>query len=232
MQVVSYKASTTLAHTAKCEHVSLGTCRGQMVSMVKDIFRNGAPDCLVIVMICTGGRHRSVMCTELVHRLASMQGIDCCAVHLRQGTWGRICSTCEHCKCDLAKLRDQNIRSIIELIQNNLLRSLGASAQMTYIWKQVTPNAKLNRSLKKWTETERIAEVEAAAGSGGKDVTAAAGSGKQSKGAKGSSSAATAPASTAKSKAAAAPAAKPSQGRGPQKGKKPPLPPPVGGRQQ
>ena len=100
-----------------------------------------------------------------------------------------VCSWNSAPKCDLAKLRDQNIRNIIELIQNNLLRSLGASAQMT--------------------------------------VAAAAGSGKQSKGAKGSSSAAAAPASTAKSKASAAPAAKPSQGRGPQKDKKPPLPPPV-----
>ena len=83
-------------------------------------------NCLVIVMICTGGRHRSVMCTELVNRLASLQGIECCAVHLCQSTWGRICSSCEHCswstapRCDLAKLRDQNLRNIIELIQNNL----------------------------------------------------------------------------------------------------------------
>ena len=190
---------------------------GHLLAGVKDIFRNGAPNCLVLVVICTGGRHQSVMCTKLVHRLASMQGIDCSAVHLCQGTWGRICSTCEHCswnsapKCDLAKLRDQNLRNIIELIQNNLLRSLGASAQMTYIWKQVLPNAKLNRSLKKWTETERIAEVEAAAGSGSKAATTAARSGKQPKGANGSSSAAAAPASTAKSKAAAAPAATPVQ---------------------
>ena len=117
--------------------------------------------------------------------------------------------------------------NIVELMQNNLFSSLGASAQLTYTWKQVTPNAKLNRSLKKWTEAESLAEAEAAAGSGGKAVTAATGSGKQSKRAKGSSSAAAAPATTAKSKAAAAPAARPSQGQGQQKGKKPPLPPPV-----
>ena len=70
---------------------------GHLLAGVKDIFRNGAPNCLVIVMICTGGRHRSVTCTELVHRLASLQGIDCCAVHLCESTWGRICSKCEHC---------------------------------------------------------------------------------------------------------------------------------------
>ena len=60
---------------------------GHLLAGVKDIFRNGPPNCLVTVMICTGGRHRSVMCTELVHRLASMQGIDCQAVHLCQSTW-------------------------------------------------------------------------------------------------------------------------------------------------
>ena len=44
---------------------------GHLLAGVKDIFCNGAPNCLVIVMICTGGRHRSVMCTELVHKVAS-----------------------------------------------------------------------------------------------------------------------------------------------------------------
>ena len=102
-----------------------------------------------------------------------------------------------------------------------------------HVWKCVIPNAKLNRSLKKWTEAERLAEVEAAAGSGNKAsaaavISAAEGSSKQSKGAKGSSSAAAAPKSTAKSKAAAsASAAGSSQGLGSQKVKKNPLPPPV-----
>ena len=92
---------------------------GHLLAGVKDIFRNGAPNCLVIVMICTGGRHWSVMCAELVHRLASLQGIDCCAIHLCQSTWRRICSKCEHCswnsapRCELAKLRDQNLRNIV-----------------------------------------------------------------------------------------------------------------------
>ena len=142
-------------HSKSVNMSALGPAMGRWVSMlcghllagVKDIFRNGAPNCLVIVMICTGGRHWSVMCTELVNRLASVQGIECCAIHLCQSTWGRICSVCEHCswssapRCELAKLRDQNLLNII------------------------LPNAKLNRSLKKWTEAERIAEVEAAAGS-------------------------------------------------------------------
>ena len=213
---------------------------GHLLAGVKDIFRNGAPNCLVIVMICTGGRHRSVMCRELVHRLASLQGIECCAIHLCQSTWGRICSSCEHCswnsapRCDLAKLRDQNLRNITELIQKNLLRSLGTSAQTTYVWKCVLPNVKLNRSHRRWTEAERIAEVEAAAGSGSKAsaaaaaVTTAAGSAKQAKGAKGSSSATSKPTTTAKSKAAASSsAAGSSQGLGSQKAKKPPLPPPA-----
>ena len=85
------------------------------------------------------------------------------------------------------------------------------------MWKCVLPNAKLNRFLKKWTEAERIAEVEAAAGSA-----------KQTKGAKGSSSASAAkPTTTAKSKAApSSSAAGSGQGSGSQKAKKPPLPPP------
>ena len=43
---------------------------GHLLAGVKDIFRNGAPNCLVLVMICTGGRHRSVM-----HRACTQVGI-------------------------------------------------------------------------------------------------------------------------------------------------------------
>ena len=133
---------------------------GHLVAGVKDIFRNGAPSCLVIVMICTGGRHESVMCSELVHRLASLQGIECCATHLCESTWGRICS--EHCswnispRCELAKLRDQNLRNIVELIRNNLLRSLGNSAQTTYLWKCVIPlrSGRRQSALLRWKQQQ------------------------------------------------------------------------------
>ena len=121
-------------HSKSVNMSALDLAMGRWVSMlvdhllagVKDIFRNGAPNCLVIVMICTGGRHRSVVCAELV---ASLQGIECCAIHLCQSTWH--CSWNSAPRCDLAKLRDQNLRNIIELIQNNLLRSLGNLAQTT-----------------------------------------------------------------------------------------------------
>ena len=71
---------------------------GHILAGVKDAFQNGAPNSLVLVMICTGGRHWSVMCSEIAKRFASLQGIGCECVHLCKPTWGRVCSTCEHCQ--------------------------------------------------------------------------------------------------------------------------------------
>ena len=240
MDVLGFKDA---GHVLKGFRQALDPAMGRWVSMlvghllagVKDIFRNGAPNCLVIVMICTvvdaiaWSRAQSWF-TGWLHCKA-LNAVRSISVRAHGE---RICSNCEHCswnsapRCHLAKLRDQNLRNIVELIQNNLLRSLGNSAQTTYLWKCVIPNAKLSLSLKKWTEADRIAEAEAAAGSGSKASAAAAGSDKQPKGAKGSSSATAKTTTTAKSKAAATlSAAGSSHGLGSQKAKKPPLPPPA-----
>ena len=48
-----------------------------MLAGVKDAFHNGTPNSLVLVMICTGGRHQSVMCSEIVKRFVSLQCIEC-----------------------------------------------------------------------------------------------------------------------------------------------------------
>ena len=91
------------------------------LACLKDVFKN----CLVVVMICTGGCHRSVMCAEVVDRFIPMQGIDVRTVHLCQLSWGKLRSTCEHCvwsrpaTCDMSKERNTNLKNIVELIQNN-----------------------------------------------------------------------------------------------------------------
>ena len=89
---------------------TVDTAMGGWVSMlcghfpagVKDVFQTRQPNCLVLLIVCASGRRRSVTCAELVNRFASMQGIDCCVTRLSHPTWGRLCSTCEHCSPNAA----------------------------------------------------------------------------------------------------------------------------------
>ena len=162
-------------HIKKCQCVSSRHCHGQMGlhAVWAHVGRRQArlPQWHAKLLGVGHDLHRwtppvsHVDWAELINRFASMQGIECCAVHLCQPTWGRICSTCEHCseqapaRCNLAKERDTNLRNMVELIQNNLLRVMGNSAQTTYLWRVVLPDAKPTRSLKKWSEQEHLAEI-------------------------------------------------------------------------
>ena len=106
-----------------------------LLAGVKDIFKNGQPNCHIIAIFCAGGRHRSVMCAELAGRFLAMHDIEYQTVHICHPTWGRLCHTCEHCvwvkppTCQLAKERNANLHNIVEILTNNALHLLNASAQ-------------------------------------------------------------------------------------------------------
>ena len=69
---------------------------GFLFASVKDVFKQGVPNIVVLVIFCTGGRHQPMTCAELVGRFLATQGIDQQTVHFYQPTWGCLCSICEH----------------------------------------------------------------------------------------------------------------------------------------
>ena len=137
----SKSVNTSAVDTAMGRWVSM-LC-GHKLAGVKDVFRNGTPNCLVLVMICTGGRRRSVTCSELINRFASMQGIECCAVHLCQPTCRAhfAAPVSIAARCALAKEQDTNLSNIVELSSTTCAMMIN-SAQTTYLWRMLLPHAR------------------------------------------------------------------------------------------